>query len=141
MKTGETKEYMLDDMETEFPLMNTQYLGRKSRYAYNQRLELSSTFRFDGVVKYDMETQTAVTHEYGQYKYGSESPFIPKANATSEDDGYVISFVTDAREETSEAIILDAQNMDKEPLARILLPQRVPVGFHGCWASGDRMFN
>ena len=80
-------------------------------------------------------------HEYGQHKYGSESPFIPRANAQSEDDGYVISFVTDAREGSSEVIILDAQNMDQEPVARIQLPQRVPLGFHACWIDGERLFN
>ena len=141
LKTGETKEYRLDDVKTEFPLMNSRYLGRKSKFAYNQRLELSKTFRFDAIMKYDTEKGTSVTHEYGQYKYGSESPFISKPNATSEDDGYVISFVTDAREGTSEVIIVDAKNMDKEPLARIILPQRVPVGFHGCWVDGTRLFN
>ncbi|MEL6863176.1 MAG: carotenoid oxygenase family protein, partial [Bacteroidota bacterium] len=141
MKTGETKEYQLDDLGTEFPLMNSQYLGRKSKYAYNQRLELSKTLRFDAIVKYDTEKQTSLTHEYGKNKYGSESPFIPRANAKEEDDGYVISFVTDAETDSSEVIILDAKNIEREPLARILLPQRVPMGFHGCWIDGNRLFN
>ncbi|MEM6321677.1 MAG: carotenoid oxygenase family protein [Bacteroidota bacterium] len=141
LKTGETKEYPLDDLTTEFPLMNSQYLGRQSKYSYNQRFELSKTLRFDAIVKYNTEDGTSKTYEYGKYKYGSESPFIPKANAKSEDDGYVISFVTDARENTSEVVILDAQNIDKEPLARIILPQRVPLGFHACWVDGNRMFN
>ena len=131
----------MDDLGTEFPLMNSQYLGRKSKYSYNQRLELSKTLRFDGVVKYNTEDGTSVTHDYGENKYGSESPFIPRSGTKEEDDGYVISFVTDAREETSEVIILDAKNMDKEPLARIQLPQRVPLGFHGCWVDGSRLFN
>lgn len=141
LKTGETKEYRLDERGSEFPLMNSQYLGRKSKYSYNQRLELSEVLRFDAIIKYDTEKQTSVTHEYGKHKFGSESPFIPKPNAQSEDDGYVISFVTDAREDTSEVIILDAQNIDKEPLARIELPQRVPLGFHACWVDGERLFN
>jgi len=140
LKTGETKEYRLDDQVTEFPLMNSQYLGRKSKFAYNQRFDLSETLRFDGIVKYNTEDNSSQTYEYGKYKYGSESPFIPKVNAQSEDDGYVISFITDAREEKSEVIILDAKNIDQEPLARILLPQRVPLGFHACWVNGDRMF-
>jgi carotenoid cleavage dioxygenase-like enzyme len=141
LKTGETKESRLDDLGTEFPLMNSRYLGKKSKYAYNQRLELSKTLRFDGIVKYNTEKGTSVTHEYGKNKYGSESPFIPKPNAQDEDDGYVISFVTDAVENTSEVIILDAKNMEKEPLARIILPQRVPLGFHACWVDGHRLFN
>ncbi len=141
MKTGETKESRLDDMGTEFPLMNSQYLGKKSKYAYNQRLELSRTLRFDAIVKYDTEKQSSEVHVYGKNKYGSESPFIPKPNAVEEDDGYVISFVTDAETDSSEAIIIDAKNMSAEPLARIKLPQRVPLGFHACWVDGDKIFN
>ncbi len=141
LKTGETKESRLDDLGTEFPLMNSRYLGRKSRYAYNQRLETSEALRFDAIVKYDTEKNTSTVYEYGKNKSGSESPFIPKPNAQSEDDGYVISFVTDASTEKSEVVILDAQNIDQEPLARILLPQRVPLGFHACWVDGDRMFS
>ncbi|MEO1651951.1 MAG: carotenoid oxygenase family protein [Bacteroidota bacterium] len=141
LKTGKTTEQRLDDLNTEFPLMNSQYLGRKSRFAYNQRFDISKTLRFDGVVKYDTETQNRQVFEYGTHKYGSESPFIPRIGAQSEDDGYVISFVTDAREGTSEVIILDAQNIEQEPLARIQLPQRVPLGFHACWIAGDRLFN
>ena len=30
-------------------------------------------------------------------------------------------------------VILDANDMAKEPVARIHLPQRVPDGFHGSW--------
>jgi len=102
---------------------------------------LSETLRFDGIVKYNTEDQTSKTHEYGKNKYGSESPFISRPNPTAEDDGYVISFVTDARENTSEVVILDAQNIDQAPLARIILPQRVPLGFHACWVDGERLFN
>ena len=29
--------------------------------------------------------------------------------------------------------------MDPTPLARVLLPQRVPLGFHACWAPNAEM--
>jgi carotenoid cleavage dioxygenase len=141
LKTGATKEAWLDDEFTEFPLINSSYMGRKSRYSYNQHFDNSTIMRFDGMVKYDTEKGTSKTHWYGDGKFGSESPFIPAENAKSEDDGYVISFVTDEREGTSEAIILDAQNVEKAPLARIKIPQRVPLGFHGCWVNGDRLLS
>jgi len=93
---------------------------------------LSQSLRYDAIVKYDTETQSAQVHEYGNHKYGSESPFISIENSSGDDDGYVISFVTDARENTSEVVILDAKNVDQELLARIQLPQRLPLGFHAC---------
>jgi carotenoid cleavage dioxygenase len=33
----------------------------------------------------------------------------------------------------SEFVILDAKIISAEPIARILLPQRVPHGLHGSW--------
>ena len=140
LKTGQTREYRLDDQVTEFPLMNNQYLGMQSKFSYNQRFELSESLRFDAIVKYNTDSGSSETYVYGKNKYGSESPFIPKANAQAEDEGYVISFVTDARNGESEVVILDAQNISKAPLARVQLPCRVPLGFHGCWIPGEKMF-
>ena len=140
LKTGDTNEAWLDDDFTEFPLINSRFTGRKSRYSYIQHFDNSSIMRFDGIVKYDTEKGTSTKHWYGEGKFGSEAPFIPSENGTAEDDGYVISFVSDEREGTSEAIIIDAKNMDQPPLARIKIPQRVPLGFHACWVNGDRLF-
>lgn len=140
LKTGETTEHWLDDRFTEFPLINSQYLGRKTDYSYIQHFDNSEVMRFDGIVKYDNKKDSTQIHWYGEGKFGSESPFIPRENSTAEDDGYVVTFITDERDNSSEALILDAKNIDQEPLARIKLPQRVPLGFHGCWVNGDRLF-
>jgi carotenoid cleavage dioxygenase len=141
LKTGQTREYDLDDRPTEFPMMNSRLLGRKTKYAYNQRFDNSEKMRFDALVKYNLDDQEAQVHVYGKGKFGSEAPFVPKANAKDEDDGYVVTFVTEENTEESEAFIYDAKAVDNGPLARIQIPQRVPLGFHGCWVNGDRLFN
>ena len=46
-----------------------------------------------------------------------------------------MSFVYDPEDDKSELIILDAQNIEDEPLCRIHLPARVPAGFHGSWIA------
>lgn len=140
LKTGESKETWLDDQFSEFPLINSRYTGRKSKFSYLQRFDTSKILRFDALIKYDSEKDSSQVHEYGEGKFGTEAPFIPAKNAAEEDDGYVITFVTDERKLTTEAIILDAKNVDKAPLARIEIPQQVPLGFHGCWIEGDRIF-
>ena len=63
----------------------------------------------------------------------SEPVFIPRADAKSEDEGYLMSYVYDQDKNSSELIVLDAQNVSAEPIASIYLPQRVPFGFHGSW--------
>lgn len=59
--------------------------------------------------------------------------------AVDEDDGYVITMVTDTIENRSECVILDAKDITRGPIARIILPQRVPIGNHTCWIEGDRI--
>ena len=56
-----------------------------------------------------------------------------------EDDGYLISMVADMNANTSEILILDAANIGHEPVARILLPERMAIGTHACWVEGDRI--
>jgi len=139
LKTGAVKEEQLDDRLTEFPMINATRMGRKTRYAYNQSFDISDVLRFDGLVKYDTELQTSQYYNYGSGIYGSEAPFIPKPNAEAEDDGYVITFVSDEAAGTSQVLILDAKEVDRGPLATIDLPQRVPLGFHACWVPGSKM--
>ena len=139
LKDGSLKEEALDDRYTEFPMINAQESGRRTRYAYNQSFDISDVLRFDGITKYDTEKRNSQTYKYGKGVFGSESPFIPKPDPTAEDDGYVISFVTNEITDKSEVMIFDAQNVDQGPLARIQLPQRVPLGFHACWVDGQKI--
>ena len=39
----------------------------------------------------------------------------------------------DAGDESTEFVVLDAQDLSRPPVARVSLPQRVPFGFHGNW--------
>jgi carotenoid cleavage dioxygenase len=139
LRTGEVKEGPLDDRNTEFPTMNLARLGRPTRYAYNVSIPEASTLQFDGLVKYDTSTGRSETHWFGPGRYGSEAPFAPRANAQTEDDGYLLTFVHDEREDISELLIIDAQNMTAEPVARVRLPQRVPLGFHATWVPEEKL--
>ena len=139
LQTGETKEEELDDVNTEFPSINSSLLGQKSRYAYNVSITSDTTLLFDGLIKYDTERGTSEKYSFGKGRYGSEAPFAPRTNAVDEDDGYLLSFIYDERESRSELIILDAQHITDEPLARVIIPQRVPYGFHACWVPGEQL--
>ena len=135
LKTGAVKEEQLDEAKTEWPTMNRQRLGRKSRYAYNAYVP-----KFNGLVKYDIDRGTSEEHLFGPGRIGSEAPFAPRRNAKDEDDGYVVSFIADANTNTSEVLILDAKSFSSEPVARVPLPQRVPVGFHALWVPGTKLW-
>ena len=143
LRTGEVRESDIDDLNTEFNKTNPLYAGVKSRYAYHQRIPLldegGHTLRFTGLVKYDNETGCRQQWDYGEGVFGSEAVYVPKVGATREhpeDDGYVITLVTNSRDWSSHCLVFDATDVAVGPMARVTLPQRVPFGFHASWAPG-----
>ena len=143
LRTGEVREGDIDDLNTEFNKTNPLYAGVKSRFAYHQRIPLleegGHTLRFTGLVKYDNETGCRQQWDYGEGVFGSEAVYAPKVGATrenAEDDGYVVTLVTDSADWSSHCLVFDATDVAAGPIARVTLPQRVPFGFHASWAPG-----
>lgn len=74
--------------------------------------------------------------------YAQEPRFVSRANAESEDDGFLLFYAFDESQldshgecnadAISELWVLDAKNM-RDIVARVQLPQRVPYGLHGGW--------
>ena len=131
--TGEVKDRRLDDARTEFPRMNDKFLGTKSRYAFHPRVAAEPTLLFDAAIRYDLDGGTDIHREYGADRFGGETVFAPREGATEEDDGWVLTFVTDRREGTSEVVVLDGRELTE--VARVHLPRRVPTGFHAEWIA------
>jgi carotenoid cleavage dioxygenase-like enzyme len=138
LATGETREEKLDDVATEFPKMNDRYLGRRARYSYNPRIAAAPTLLFDGLVKYDLERGTQEHHAWGEGRFGGEAVFAPRPGAREEDDGWLVTFVYDAADDSTELHVLDARDVAQPPVARVRMPRRVPIGFHGTWVPAER---
>ena len=85
--------------------------------------------------KHDMDKGTVDVHRLGAGRGSGEPDFVPRERPVSEDDGWLMSYVYDAVTDSSELLILDALDVTADPLARVILPQRVPFGFHGNWIS------
>ena len=135
--TGEVREEQIDDRAGEFPRVADSVVGRKHRYGY--LMSMSEPFGSDdpmsasgAILKYDRETGERTSIELGRGCMGGEAVFVPSASARSEDDGYLMTYVYDARSDSSRFVIMDAATMDNTPVASIELP-RVPNGFHGNW--------
>ncbi|MFM6332000.1 MAG: carotenoid oxygenase family protein [Dolichospermum sp.] len=135
LSTGTVTEEQLDDVPGEFPSVNENLLGRKTQYGYLGKIVSGQNPLFDGVIKYDFENGTSQTHEFGKNRYGGESVFVPSPNATAEDQGWLVTFVYDENSQRSELLVINAEDMTSEPIARVIIPQRVPYGFHGTWIS------
>ncbi len=131
LKTGAVSERQLDDLATEFPRINDSVQGLKARYSYNPRLAKTADLKFDALVKYELSTLGRTTWEAPRGWFVGEPSFAPAPNARAEDDGWLVSFGTNAAERTSAAFIIDAAQMKE--VAVVHLPQRIPLGFHSYW--------
>jgi len=134
LATGTCTEEQLSDRVMEFPMVNQERAGRPYRYAYNMTT-LPGWFLFDGVVKVDLETGSEERYEFGPGVFGSETPMAPRAGATDEDDGYLVTFTTDMNRDHSECLVLDASDIAAGPIARVRLPERIASGTHSCWTQ------
>ena len=129
---GTVSETQLDDRAVEFPRVCDTRVGLKNRYGYTAVFGGGQPVAA-GYMKYDLESNGSGDYHDLNGGQGSEPVFVRKPDATAEDDGWVLGYVYQPEINRSEVLILDAQNFDQEPVARIHLPVRVPAGFHGNW--------
>jgi len=135
LKTGDVHEEHLDEQVLEFGTFNQKFAGIKNRYYYSV-WNKPGWFLFSGIKKFDLETGESSSLEFGEERYGSEAPFVPRINAEDEDDGYLVSFITDMKEDRAECVLIDAKNLEAGPVCRIILPHRISSGTHACWGNG-----
>lgn len=138
LRTGCTHEHRLDERALEFGMINARYWGRPHRHSYNM-IAHPGSFLFDGILAHDHVSGRSQQYLFGEGRYGSESPFAPCFDAQAEDDGYVVSFVTDMVADRSECVVLDARNLADGPVASIMLPHRISSGTHSCWADASEI--
>jgi carotenoid cleavage dioxygenase len=142
MKTGTFKSEALDDISTDFPRIDDSLVGYGHRYSYNARFvrhERGETPKFEGINKYDLQTGSVQTHLHGKKRYGGEPVFVADPAGKDEDSGWLVTFVYDEIEGTSEMVIVDAKDVSSAPVARVMVPARIPYGFHGAWVSDERL--
>ncbi|NEO88452.1 MAG: 9-cis-epoxycarotenoid dioxygenase [Spirulina sp. SIO3F2] len=138
LSSGELQERQLSPIPAEFPRINEQYMGRPMRYGFASKMAATPMPLFEGLLKFDFGatgTPTTQVHELGRDRYCGEAVFAPHPDAQTEDEGWLLTFVHDEGQNQSELLIVDAHDLTQEPIARVILPQRVPYGFHGLWVS------
>ena len=69
----------------------------------------------------------------GEDRQAGEPVLAPNPGAEAEDEGWILTFVYVPATDKSDLIVIDAQDFDKPPVARVHLPVRVPFGFYGSW--------
>uniref|UniRef100_A0A7S4PRX3 Carotenoid oxygenase n=1 Tax=Alexandrium monilatum TaxID=311494 RepID=A0A7S4PRX3_9DINO len=126
----------------EFPVVNPQLVGRKSRYIWAVGSEADEPV-FHRIYKFDLDSTGAADCQSltlstggGEKLSAGEASFIPRG--PGEDSGYLVTYVVDPLGvANSYFYVLDAASLSL--LTVISLPVRVPLGFHGLWMTEEQM--
>jgi carotenoid cleavage dioxygenase len=124
---------VISDRTQEFPRFDERLTGQDSRYTYTVGSDLANPDSAQPLLRYDMNSGACEQHLYGNSKISGEAVFVPRKVQGAESDGWLLSYVYDVADNSSELVILNADDISGEPQAVIKLPVRVPMGFHGNW--------
>ena len=141
---GTVTQQRLDDRWQEFPRVDDRVVSRAHRYGYSavigqvaRAVTAAGDFADDAfanaILKHDLDHGTVQAHEFGRDATVGEAVFAPASPDAAEDDGYVLAFAHNPERGAADLVILAGQDFTAEPVARIHLPTRIPLGFHGSW--------
>ena len=133
-RTRKVREERIDEAAQEFPRCHPSLNSKPYRYGYSVGMDGTG---FPKINKHDLRTGTRTQFDLGAGRHSAEPYFVPRQGGTGEDDGYLVTYVYDEGRGKSELVVLDAHDLSSPALARVLLPARVPYGFHGSWVPDD----
>lgn len=133
LKTNEILPAVLLEEELEFPRFNERLDGKPYRYLY---MTCAQDNRTKGITKFDLTLNSLDTWQEDNYKT-VEPVFVPSPFATSEDDGVLLTIISNAEQKASYLLVLDAKTLTE--IARAKLPCIIPGSFHGQYFS-DSLF-
>ena len=130
--------HVIDPMPQEFPRIDERRFGQSYRYLYTVSVPPDGNPQLTGATKlykHDLEVSGYRVHDFGDDHLPGEFIFVPASADAGEDEGWLIGFVIDMTNDTTEFTVLDARSFEAAPLATVRLPHRIPPGFHGNWFS------
>ena len=135
--TNRVKREQLDDLNSEMPRFDERRAGLPYRHGwYIANLGSENPLVHDTLAHIDLATGKRAQRRLDPGDAAGEPIFVPRSADAPEGDGYIMALSYRAATDTSELLILDAQDIAGEPVAVLKVPRRVPVGFHGNFVSG-----
>jgi 8'-apo-carotenoid 13,14-cleaving dioxygenase len=125
---------VIDATANEFPRHRGSLTAKPYRYGYcaSPALDLAAGWP---TIKHDLQTGERQVFDHGPGRAAGEPVFVGKQDRTEEDAGWLVTYVHDLTAGTAEFVVMDAEDLGRGYVAQVLLPQRVPFGFHGNWVS------
>ena len=90
-----------------------------------------------GIARFDCNSGFMDSWTPKAYEFCGEPMFAPKVDASSEDDGYVLTVLFDGQAEQSELLVFESSAISAGPVCRIPLGIGIPHGLHGCFTTSE----
>ena len=139
---GKVESARVSDRVVEFPAVNPTVFGRKHRYVFVGAAQHPTRNQpLQGVLKCDLETGAEETFFLNPGTFMGESEVIPKRDAASEDDVWLVAMCYNGEalggRGQGQVLILDGADLASGPVAtlRTRPEHHVPYGLHGNWAD------
>ena len=141
--TSWMKEETLNDRDIQFPRPDDRLMTRKTRHSFaniNLKSRDGRVEGMDAVLRFDTQTGQEDIWHFGSGAAAGELVFAPRVGGTDEADGYAMTLVHPANSANTELAIFAAKDIAAGPIARVIIPFRVPSGFHCNFYSSDNQF-
>jgi len=129
---------VIDATPQEFPRFDERRFGQNYRYLYTVSVPPDGNPQLAGATKlykHDLETGSRRVHDFGDDRVPGEFVFVPATADAGENEGWLVGFVINTADDTTDLAILDARSFEAPPVATVCIPHRIPPGFHGNWFS------
>jgi all-trans-8'-apo-beta-carotenal 15,15'-oxygenase len=140
-KSGAVTKECLSNVHGFFGVINPAKSAQRHRYVYmavgSQGQEVAPP---QGIGRFDCETERVEQWMPESYEFCGEPMFAPIKGETKdgmEDAGYILSVLYNGKAETSEIVVLKANDIPAGPITRIPLGMVVPHGLFGCFAATE----
>ncbi|MGV3592645.1 MAG: carotenoid oxygenase family protein [Gammaproteobacteria bacterium] len=143
------KDEQLSHIVSEFPRIDDRYATQPHGHSwmpvmdptmpFNGPSARASGLRLNKLGHMNFRNGTESTWFCGPDSLIQEPCFIPRTPTAPEGDGYIVALVDDIIRNYSDLVMLDAQNVEAGPIARIKLPFRLRQGLHGNWADESKL--
>lgn len=135
LKQKKVVEQQLDTIQAEFPRFDERFTGLRYRHGFVAAIvnPESEAMGSDSLIHYDLKKNAQTIRTFKEGSTVSEPVFVPRHKNSEEGDGFILAVVYVPEKDSSDLYILDAMNIDQEPLAIVQLSHRIPNGFHGNW--------
>lgn len=133
---GYTEE-QLCDIQVEFPRIDDRFALQPHRHGWfvsgSANANVGEASDRASIAHVDTHSGETSLWQPELGDYAGEPVFVPRDGAAREGEGWILTVVYRGARHRSDLVVLDAQNIERGPVAAVHLSHHVPAGFHGNW--------